>query len=183
MLLRSQHATHQGDGLLPLFGFGGELLAARPGYRVVTRTAMRFGRAPLAGDQGALLQPQKGRVYGALVKRKHSRRGLLDAAREPETVQRSHDIQRFQHHDVERAVGNFGFWVVHVDRLQECYHGPVGSQQEDALARSAHFANSGGTGIVTLPVAAHSAPRRNVILNAGFSVSSGSWPNAVTKTR
>ena len=40
-----------------------------------------------------------------------------------------------------------------------------------------------GIGSVTFPVAAHSAPRANVVTNAGVCTWSTSWPSAVTKTR
>lgn len=42
---------------------------------------------------------------------------------------------------------------------------------------------SGGTGSVTLPVEAHSAPRVNVTLKVGSADVSPSWPKAVMKTR
>src|SRR5437660_7310601 len=40
-----------------------------------------------------------------------------------------------------------------------------------------------GIGNVTFPVAAHSAPRANVVTNAAVCTCSTSCPNAVTKTR
>ncbi len=45
------------------------------------------------------------------------------------------------------------------------------------------YLNSGGSGIVTLPVAAHSEPRVSVATNPGIFMASGSWPRAVTKMR
>ena len=46
-----------------------------------------------------------------------------------------------------------------------------------------YFAIPGGIGSVTFPVAAHSAPRANVVVKAGVCTCSTSWPSAVVKTR
>src|SRR5437773_5644759 len=86
--------------------FGGEMLFAGARDRVELGAAVVVAGAPAALDQALLLEPEERGIDGALIERQDAARHLLDAARDAVAVLRTHGLQRLEHHQIERAVGN-----------------------------------------------------------------------------
>src|SRR5947209_464840 len=107
-----QTADHR-DRARPALGFRSELFPAGARDRVELGAAVVLARAPLALNPAFLLEPEQRRIDGALIERERSLRDLFDAPRDGVSVQRPHGLQRFQHHQIERAVGNFGRGLIH----------------------------------------------------------------------
>src|SRR2546427_2498621 len=130
----------------PFLRFGGQVLAARSGDLVEPGAAIVVARAPRALDEALLLEAEQRWIDGALIEREHAARRLLDPPRDAVAVLRTHDLQRLQHHEVERPGREFGR-ERHVDGLQERRISPVGCQHENATAGPARAADRGGNRI------------------------------------
>ena len=66
-------------------------------------------RAPLRRDGAFLFQLEQGRIQRAVIERQQVAAGLLDATRDAVSVLRTHRLQRFQHHQGQRALPDIRF--------------------------------------------------------------------------
>src|SRR6185295_17589183 len=95
-------------GRLPLAGFVGELLPARPRQLVEPRAAAILGYSPLGRDRTLLLELQERRVQRSGIDRQPVAARLLDASRDAESMLRPERLERGEHHERERALPHLG---------------------------------------------------------------------------
>jgi hypothetical protein len=100
-------ADYAGDAV-PVSRFGLELLAAGFGDGVEAGFAIVVGSAPLGGDPAFVEETDEGGVDGALIYLERFLADLLDAPGDAVTVERAHGGERFEDHEIEGALENFG---------------------------------------------------------------------------
>src|SRR5579863_3940522 len=119
-------ADYIGDAA-PILRFSMELFAAGFGDGVEAGFAIVFGRAPLGGDPSFVEKADERGVDRALIDLQGFFADLLDAACDAVAVKRAHGSERFEDHEVEGALEDFGFGVGgHGLRLRDGAFAPVG---------------------------------------------------------
>src|SRR5262249_37636730 len=83
-------------------------------YRVVLGLPIVLRCAPFAANPTLLLQPEQGGVYGALVQAQQIVTDLFKTSRDTITVERPYNLERFENHEVESALKDFGFRLFHL---------------------------------------------------------------------
>src|SRR5690606_22123893 len=106
LFLDVEEARDDVGGLLPVGLLTRKLLSAGLRQAVDLHAAPAVGRAPLCRNPARLFEPKQRRIERALVERERVAADLLDAAREPVTVQRPERLECLEHHEAEAAVEN-----------------------------------------------------------------------------
>ena len=102
-----QEAAEHCNRSLPQALLLSELPATGGGYREKAHAPLRLADAPFARDPALLLEPQQRGIGRALVERERALGHLLDASGDCVPVQRAHDLEGLEDHQVEGAVGHF----------------------------------------------------------------------------
>ena len=84
-------------------------LAARHAYANLARPVV-LRNAPIGRYPAVLPQTQKGSVDRSFIQLENILAQLLDAARDAVPMQRAHNIQRLQNHQIESALQHFRFF-------------------------------------------------------------------------
>src|SRR5262249_58704762 len=108
ILRRREEAFDDVGGARPILGFGGELLPAGAGDRVVAGAAVVLRCAPLRSDPSHLLELEQRRIERSLIQLELVAADLLDPPRDPVAVQRPEAIERLEDHQRQRAVEDIG---------------------------------------------------------------------------
>src|SRR5258706_7098204 len=113
LFTRCQETGEDRGRPLPLACFLVELFPAGPREPVELRFAVVVRYAPFRCDVPLLLELEQCGVEGSVVERQVVRAGLLDPPRDAVAVQRPERLERFQHHQRQRALPDIRF-VRHV---------------------------------------------------------------------
>src|SRR5215469_10541142 len=108
-LAGSKETSDDFRGALPFPFFVRDLPAAGGGEAVEAGAAIVLGRTPVGGDEAFLLELEQRGIERAVVDGERVAGDLLDAAGDAVSVQRAHGLQRFEHHESERTLPDFGF--------------------------------------------------------------------------
>src|SRR5215469_10130353 len=88
----SEQPADRARNAQPVFRLGGELLTARPGYRVVLRFAVILRRAPFGRDPTLLQEAYKAEINRSLIDPESFFANLLDPSGDAVAVHRAHSV-------------------------------------------------------------------------------------------
>jgi len=107
----AKHSADDVGNTAPVLCFSMELLPARLGDGIEAGFAIVVGSAPLGADPPFVEEPDKRGVDRSLIDLQRFLADLLNAARDAVAVERAHGGERFQNHEVESALENFGLGI------------------------------------------------------------------------